>query len=179
MLPIPQRRHGPWLRQPIPTTTVRSCSMCFLQEVLDCMVIRGSYISGADGVSRPILEVLVQKASGQFQAAPFLVDSGADHTVFCADLLAVLSLPSQAPTGLTYQGIGGASPTVVLATVLQLVRSDGGLATIRGQFAAFTDPQASDLSILGRDVLDHFDLIQSRRRNEVLLLSPPHHYLVA
>ena len=36
----------------------------------------------------------------------------------------------------------------------------------------------TDLSILGRDVLNHFDLILSRRRNEVLLLAPNHHYRV-
>jgi hypothetical protein len=33
--------------------------------------------------------------------------------------------------------------------------------------------------ILGRDVLDNFDVILSRRRNEVLLLAPNHHYEVA
>ena len=122
--------------------------------------------------------MLVQKASSQSQAAPFLVDSGADHTVFSADLLALLSLPTQAPAGITYQGIGGASPIVVVSTVLQMLRTDGGLAAVRGQFAAFTDPQATDVSFLGRDVLDHFDVIHSRRRNEVVLLAPPHQYHV-
>jgi hypothetical protein len=34
------------------------------------------------------------------------------------------------------------------------------------------------MSILGRDVLDHFDLIESRRRNEVLLLAQNHQYRV-
>ena len=49
---------------------------------------------------------------------------------------------------------------------------------MRGEFAAFTDRSATDLSILGRDVLNHFELILSRRRNEVLLLAPNHHYRV-
>ena len=44
--------------------------------------------------------------------------------------------------------------------------------------AAFTDPAAADLSILGRDVLDHFDVIVSRRRNEVLLLATNHRYQI-
>ncbi len=38
------------------------------------------------------------------------------------------------------------------------------------------DDAAADMSILGRDVLDHFDLLLSRRRNEVLLLATNHRY---
>ena len=49
---------------------------------------------------------------------------------------------------------------------------------LRGEFAGFTDPTATDLSILGRDVLDHFDVLISRRRNEILLLAPRHRYRI-
>ena len=49
---------------------------------------------------------------------------------------------------------------------------------MRGEFAAFTDPAATDLSILGRDILNHFDVILSRRRNEVLLLAANHQFRV-
>ena len=42
----------------------------------------------------------------------------------------------------------------------------------------FTDSTATDRSILGRDVLNHFDVILSRRQNEVLLLAPNHSYRV-
>jgi hypothetical protein len=63
-------------------------------------------------------------------------------------------------------------------TVVVLTRDDGGEVFMRGEFAAFTDRSATDLSILGRDVLNHFDLILSRRRNEVLLLAPNHQYRV-
>jgi hypothetical protein len=37
---------------------------------------------------------------------------------------------------------------------------------------------ATDLSVLGRDVLDHFDVLLSRRRNEVVFLAQRHHYRV-
>jgi hypothetical protein len=95
-------------------------------------------------------------------------------------LLNDLGLPTAPPPpGLAYQGIGGASPIVVVTTVLEFARADGGTARVSGQFAAFTDPQATDMSILGRDVLDHFDVILSRRRDEVLLLAPAHAYSVA
>ena len=130
------------------------------------MVIMGSYISGADGVVRRTLQLLVQKASGQSQAASFLVDSGADHTVFSADLLALLSLPTQAACRDHLSGNRRHKSNCRCNDGLSDLRTDGGLATVRGQFAAFTDPNATDVSILGRDVLDHFDVIQSRRRNE-------------
>ena len=67
----------------------------------------------------------------------------------------------------------------VVNTVVEFLRAEGGPARVRGEMAAFTDPTATDLSILGRDVLDHFDVIISRRRNEVLLLAENHNYHVA
>jgi hypothetical protein len=35
----------------------------------------------------------------------------------------------------------------------------GGTVGIKGQYAAFNDPSATDFSVLGRDVLDLFHLI--------------------
>jgi hypothetical protein len=37
---------------------------------------------------------------------------------------------------------------------------------------------ATDLSIVGREILDHFEVILSRRRDEVLLLAQNHSYRV-
>ncbi len=54
----------------------------------------------------------------------------------------------------------------------------GVLAKIRGEYAAFTDPMATDLSILGRDILMNFDVILSYQAQEVLLLAPHHSYRV-
>jgi hypothetical protein len=50
------------------------------------------------------------------------------------------------------------------------------MVRVLGEFAGFTDPSASDQSILGRDVLNNFDVIISKPREEVLLLSPRHRY---
>ena len=66
----------------------------------------------------------------------------------------------------------------MVKTVVELTRDDGGEVHMRGEFAAFTDSSATDLSILGRDILNHFDVILSRRRNEVLLLASNHQYHV-
>ena len=43
-----------------------------------------------------------------------------------------------------------------MKTVVELTNDGGGPARIRGEFAAFTDAMATDLSILGRDVLTEF-----------------------
>ena len=76
-------------------------------------------------------------------------------------------------------GIGAGSAFVLISAVLQLTRDDGRPINIRAELAAFTDPSSTDLSILGRDVLDNFALILSRRRDEVLLLARSHQYQVS
>ena len=73
---------------------------------------------------------------------------------------------------MSLQGISGTCGFVLVRTVLEFNRDDGRSDHMRGEFAAFTDPNATDLSILGREGLNHFDVILSRRCNEVLLLAP-------
>ena len=132
-----------------------------------------------DGETRPVIRIGVQAANGQLISVDFLVDIGADRSALDAGLLKQLQLPPQPPpSGMTFEGVGGASPFVVVTTVLELPRDDGATARVKGQFAAFTDPQAIDLCILGRDVLDHFDVIVSRRRNQVVLLAAGHEYAI-
>jgi hypothetical protein len=105
--------------------------------------------------------------------------SGADRTVFSAALLARLKLPvKSAASGSALRGIGRQSEFVLITTVIEFVRDDGGAVRIRGEFAGFTDPTATDLGILGRDVLDNFDLTISRRRNEIFLLAPKHQHRI-
>lgn len=143
------------------------------------MLIAGEWQVGDDGVTRPIVRAHVLGADGHPVADDFLVDSGADCTVFSATLMARLQLPARsAPPGLALSGIGGESAFVMVTTVLEFLREDGGPVRVRGEFAGFTDPTATDLSILGRDVLDHFDVLISRRRNEILLLAPRHRYRI-
>jgi hypothetical protein len=67
---------------------------------------------------------------------------------------------------------------VLVNTVVEFTKEDGGPVRVRGEYAAFTDPAATDLSILGRDVLDLFDIIVSKRRQEVLLVAGNHRYRV-
>jgi hypothetical protein len=76
------------------------------------------------------------------------------------------------------RGISGQTDYVSVESVLVLRRSEGGVAKVRGEFLGLTDPAASDLCVLGRDVTDNFDLILSRRRSDVLLLAPTHQYQI-
>jgi len=143
------------------------------------MRIVGEWRLCDDGITRPTVKAKVQAADGTFHVEYFLVDSCADRTVLSADSLAKLAFSgTPAPDNIALQGIGGVRGYVLFQTVLEFTRDDGGAAHVRGELAAFTDPTATDLSILGRDVLNNFDVILSRRRNEVLLLAPNHHYRV-
>ncbi len=144
------------------------------------MRIVGRWFTCDDGMNRPIVETTILSATGQPVFERFLVDSCADCTVLSADVLQRLQLTGQTPqAGLSLKGISGAGNYVVVNPDVEFLHADGGPARIRGTMAAFTDPTATDLSILGRDVLDHFDVIISRRRNEVLLLADNHQYHVS
>jgi Aspartyl protease len=141
------------------------------------MRIIGEWRKCFDGVVRPMVAIDVTTAAGATVEEAFLVDSGADATAFSADLLATLGgATAQAAAGVSIAGVGGLQAYVQVQATLNLRRTDGGTATVQASFAAFTDPKATDFSILGRDVLDHFDLILSRKRAELLLLAPPSRY---
>ncbi len=141
------------------------------------MRVVGKWHPCDDGIVRPILVIDVTNPAGVTVEERFLVDSGADQSVFSAALLNKLGGgTASAPSGVSLSGIGGVQPYVQVQANLSLRRLDGGIATVQASFAAFTDPRATDLSILGRDVLDHFDVILSLRRDELLLLTPPSRY---
>jgi hypothetical protein len=143
------------------------------------MLVPGEWQLRDDGVVRPIMRAKVLGNAGHLTPENFLIDSGADRTVLSAVLLSRLYLPTRsAAPGFTLSGIGGTSAFVLVTTVIELMRDDGGAVRIRGEFAGFTDPRATDLSVLRHDVLDNFDLIIGRQRNDILLLAPRHRYRI-
>ena len=143
------------------------------------MRIVGDWFEFEDGESRPVFRAKVQTGSGTMIAEQFLLDTGADRTVFSAALLHQLGLPVEpAPPEERIVGIGGTASYVIVEGSIELTRDDGGPAIVRGRFTAFTDPLACDLSVMGRDVLTNFDVIVSRPNNEVLLLAPRHRYQI-
>src|SRR5262249_52431383 len=90
---------------------------------------------------------------------------------------AALSLPP-----LTTQerigGVGGLVASVVVNTVIQLFREHGGEVTFRGQFAAVTDPEALDISVLGRDVMGLFAVVVDQPGRVVCLVGHGHRYVL-
>jgi len=47
---------------------------------------------------------------------------------------------------------------------------------VRGEFAAFTQMESADLSVLGRDVTNNFSVIYDYSSRTVVLLARPHFY---
>lgn len=143
------------------------------------MVIGGAWRLEEDGITRPIIEAEVPASGGVLVNELFLVDTGADCTVFTSRLLAKLALPPDAThTGSLRQGLGGDSDSVSIQSSLAFQTVDGKKVTINGAFSAAVGVTTLDMSILGRDVLANFDVIVSRRRNEVLLIAGNHGYAV-
>lgn len=143
------------------------------------MLIKGRWNHFSDGAIRPVIDAQVQAADGRWQKVTFLLDSGADRTVFDAGLLYLLApfaLPDeQAPQ---LGGIGSEVECKLVQTVLMFERDDNKTIKVNGTFSLFTDATSSDISILGRDVTNNFDVIYSYPQREVLLLASPHSYAV-
>jgi len=134
------------------------------------MLIAGKWQVGDDGVLRPLVRAAVSGIDGRLVADDFLIDSGADRTVLSAALLARLSLPTRsAPSGSTLSGIGGGCAFVLVTSAVEFIREDGGAVRVRGEFAGFTDPTATDVSILGRDVLNRLDILFRGPQQEVVI----------
>jgi hypothetical protein len=108
----------------------------------------------------------------------FLADTGADRTVLSANILTALG---PLPALMTQQlgGVGGKATAVIVDTAIHLARDDGGTALFRGSFAAFTDAEALDMSVLGREITNLFALIVDRPREIVCLLGQDHDYTIA
>jgi hypothetical protein len=117
-------------------------------------------------------------ADGSMVIVDFLADTGADRTVLSAAILSQLGLPS-VPAPHSLGGVGGPTATVLVDTAIQFYRHDGGLAVFRGQFAAFTVPDALDMSVLGRDITNLFALIVDRPGDRVCLLGSGHQYSIS
>jgi hypothetical protein len=141
------------------------------------MLLPGQWLLCEDGVLRPVFRGTIAAADGSMVPVELLADSGADRTVLSAAILALLGLPS-IPARQSLGGVGGSVPTVLVDTAIRLPREDGGFAVFRGQFAAFTAPEALDMSALGRDITNLFALIVDRPRDRVCLLGAGHQYAI-
>jgi hypothetical protein len=141
------------------------------------MRANGEWLLCEDGERRPSLVGAVQAADGQPVEVTFLLDGGADRTVFSARFLhRLLPLIINDPEQSHLAGVGGAVNSITVETTLEFTRDDGRSVVVRGQFGVFTAYESADLSILGRDVTNNFSVIYDYPHQIVALLALPHFY---
>ena len=141
------------------------------------MQFNGDWSLCDDGIIRPIMRGEILAGSGVWRAAEFLIDTGADRTVFSANVLEALELETAAAHE-SVAGIGGVVAVVVVTTRIRLTRENAHKVTFRGEYVACTDEESLDMSVLGRDLLDMFALIVDRPHNLVCLLGGRHRYRI-
>jgi Retroviral aspartyl protease len=139
------------------------------------MEIAGRWVEHEDGGIRPMVWVNVDGADGARRSEFFLLDTGADQIVFSAGFFQMLQLPTVLPTPEHHlEGISGRTDFALARTALLIDRTDGGTLRMEGTFGVFLRPEATDYSLLGRDVLDHFDVVIRRQRADIRLLIGNH-----
>ena len=143
------------------------------------MRVNGQWLICEDGVERPVVLGLVRTADQEMVEVTFLLDAGADRTVFCSDFLTLLRpLESSTPEQIHLAGVGGTVGSITVGTVIGFVRDDGRVATVRGQFGVFTEGESAEVSVLGRDVTNNFSVIYDYPNRAVALLALPHYYVI-
>lgn len=133
-----------------------------------------------DGEARPVVDARVLLPDGRWLDASFVLDSGADRTVLDAsfrEVFAGVAIPADDAPRLG--GIGGVVSAFFVNARLAFQRDDSEFIRVSGQIGVFTDPTATDVPLLGRDVTDNFSVIYSFPNQQVLLLAPPHRYQVS
>ena len=141
------------------------------------MRINGRWLLCDDGVVRPGLQGLVRATDGEWAEVTFLLDAGADRTVFSAQFLALLRpLETSGAEQIQLAGVGGKVNSITVDTLIGFRSDERRLVTVRGPFGVFTETESADLSVLGRDVSNNFSVIYDYPGQAVMLLAPPHYY---
>ncbi len=83
------------------------------------MQISGLWLICDDGAARPVIRGEILAGDGSWVKAPFLLDTGADRTVFSAVVLAALGLQPLA-TRDRLGGLGGQVDSVVVETQVRV-----------------------------------------------------------
>jgi hypothetical protein len=141
------------------------------------MRVNGKWLLCDDGVIRPVVPGFVRAADGQLVEVAFLLDAGADRTVFSADFRDLLrSLETRGNEQTLLSGIGGSAGSITVETVIGFRRDDQRVVTVRGSFGVFTEGESADLSVLGRDITNNFSVIYDYPNQVIALLALPHSY---
>lgn len=141
------------------------------------MLISGRWAASEDGIVRPVILADVLAADGSWLTTELLADVGADRTVFMAPTLAALALPHLlAPNQLG--GVGGQAATVTIGTQPRFSLHGGGSIVFQGSYAAFTQPEALDMNVLGRDIMNLFAVVVDRPGDAVCMIGKGHRYWI-
>ena len=141
------------------------------------MRIDGKWLPCDDDVVRPLISGEILAANGSWEWIEFLVDTGADRTVFSAATLAKLGL-QPLTTQDTVSGLGGVAESVVVETQVRLTRETGSTALFRGQYAAVTQLDAVDIDVLGCDITGLWIVIVDHPGGVVCLFGQRHRYSI-
>ena len=141
------------------------------------MHVSGNWLMCDDGVIRPSVLGMVRVADDSMLNVTFLLDAGADRTVFSARFLQWLQpLRTSQSEQVQLAGVGGQVSSITVDTFVGFVREDGRTVTVRDPFAVFTEGESAELSVLGRDVTNNFSVIYDYPNRAVALLAWPHYY---
>jgi hypothetical protein len=99
------------------------------------MRIDGKWLVCDDANVRPVFEGLVRARDNSHVRVLFLADTGADATVFSADIWLALDLPP-AKDSIRIEGLGGLASSEMVKTDIKLKTQSGIPLTFKGQFAA-------------------------------------------
>ena len=141
------------------------------------MLVTGVWHQCDDGIIRPLIQAEILAHDHSWQKAAFLLDTGADRTVFSADVLTALGLPP-IKTDTRIGGVGGVASAVTVETQIRLSHDENGKVLLRGQYMGGTSKENLDISVLGRDVTNLFVVIVDWPKQAVYLLSQRHQYAI-
>jgi len=137
----------------------------------------GEWLECDDGIVRPVIRAEILAGDGTWRSVELLADTGADRTVISANVLEGLNLDTTEPRD-RIGGVGGLVDSVNVRTQIRLTRDDGQKVIFHGEYAACTDHEALDMTVLGRDVLEMFAVIVDRRAEVVAIIGGQHRYTV-
>jgi len=142
------------------------------------MIFHGRYRYN-NGAYRPFLTAYVLSVDDRWMKYSFLVDTGADETFFHYRSINILGIDTSHLEILDdVGGVGRYSiPYFHWNTEMKLI-SPEGTKIFGGEVNVFLDPHATDVPLLGRDVLDTFVAIFDRGKDDVILLDQPDSYRI-
>ena len=139
------------------------------------MLISGLWHVCDDGMIRPVVHAEIQASDGAWIKAPLLLDTGANRTVFSTDILQALRL-QPIVTENQLGGVGGVANALIIETRMRLTRENNDKVIFRGQYAAITEAESLDMSVLGRDITNLFAIIVDWPQRVVCLVGQRHQY---